>query len=126
MDGLRRFLMVDNYEAVKVGDLEGDHGVPIFTTDFPGADELTLRAEEEGMLRTFIDTTDVGDNYWKPPLVDEDWHAICQAIFQSVEGPEWETMYYNNKDSTTRSNARNLEKTRRPRAFEMKQVASFP
>ena len=36
------------------------------------------------MLRTFIDTTDAGDNRWGPPLVDEDWHAICQAIFQSV------------------------------------------
>ena len=28
-------------------------------------------------------------------LVDEDWHAICQAIFQGVEGPEWETMHFN-------------------------------
>ena len=40
---------------------------PKFTTDFPeavvreGADELTLRAEE-GLLRTFADTTDVGDS----------------------------------------------------------------
>ena len=25
------------------------------------------------------------------PFVDEDWHAICQAIFQGVEGSEWET-----------------------------------
>ena len=38
-----------------------------FKTDFPeavvreGADELTLRAEEEGAARTFIDTTSVGD-----------------------------------------------------------------
>ena len=39
-----------------------------FTTNFPevvlraGADELTLQREEEGMLRTFIDTTNVGDS----------------------------------------------------------------
>ena len=38
---------------------------PKFTTDFPeavvreGADELTLRTEEDGMLRTFLETTDV-------------------------------------------------------------------
>ena len=76
---------------------------PKFTTDFPdavvreGADELTLRATlraEGGVLRTFSDTTDVGDSRWGSPLVDEDWHAICQAIFQGVEGSEWETMYH--------------------------------
>ena len=44
------------------------------------------------MLRTFIDTTDVGDSGWGPPLIDEDWHAICQAIFQGVEGSQWEDM----------------------------------
>ena len=48
-----------------------------------GADVLMLRAEEEGVLRTFIDTTDVGRT--RTP-------AICQAIFQGVEGSEWETM----------------------------------
>ena len=53
MDGLRR-IMVDNHEAVKVGDLEKTQESrpvekPKFTTDFhdplvrEGADELTLR-----------------------------------------------------------------------------------
>ena len=56
--------------------------------------ELTLRAEEAGLLRTFTDTTGVGESGWEPPLVDEDWHAICQAIFQGVEGSERETMHY--------------------------------
>ena len=46
-----------------------------------GTDELT--AEEEVMLRTLLT---VEDSRWGPPLVDEDWHAICQAIFQGVEG----------------------------------------
>ena len=27
-----------------------------------------------------VDETDVGDSRWGP-FVDEDWHAICQAIF---------------------------------------------
>ena len=30
--------------------------------------------------------------------MDEYWHAICQAIFQGVEGSEWETMYYKYKE----------------------------
>ena len=72
MDGLRKFIMVENHEAVKVGEpdknMESRKVVkPKFTTDFleavvrEGSDELTLRADGEGALRTFIDTTNVGD-----------------------------------------------------------------
>ena len=72
MDGLRKFIAVDNYEAVKAGDLYRETRFkkvvkPRFTTDFPGADfwegadELTLRAYEEGVLRTFTDTANVGN-----------------------------------------------------------------
>ena len=77
---------------------------PKFTTDFPeavareGADEPTLREHEEGALRSFIDTTNVGNKRLWTPLVDEDWRAICQAIFQVVEGAEWETVYYKYED----------------------------
>ena len=40
MDGLTRFMMVDNFETVKVGDLEKNMASkkvvkPKFTTDFP-------------------------------------------------------------------------------------------
>ena len=49
-------------------------------------DELTLRREEEGMLRTFIDTTNVGDSRWRPPMVDAGWHAICQTIYRGRRG----------------------------------------
>ena len=65
--------MVDNHEAVESGDLEKTlESLSVvkqkFTADFPeavvcqGADELTLRREEEGIVRTFINTTQVGDN----------------------------------------------------------------
>ena len=57
MDGLLRFIMVENHEAVKVGDLQKNMESkkvvrPKFTTHFQdavireGADELTLRAEK--------------------------------------------------------------------------------
>ena len=49
-------------------------------------------------LPTFIDTKNVGNERWKPPLVDEDCHAFCQAIFQGVEGPGWEAMHGQYKD----------------------------
>ena len=47
-------------------------------------DELTLRAGEAGMVRTFINTPT-----WRgPPHMDEDWHEVCLAICRSVEGAE--------------------------------------
>ena len=42
-------------------------------------------ADEEGVVRTFIDTPNVGDQRWEPPLADADWHAFCQTICQGVE-----------------------------------------
>ena len=73
---------------------------PKFSADFleavvrEGAEEMTLKRDEEGMLRTFVNTTNVKDSEWKPTLVNEDWHAVFQAIYKGVNGLEWETMYY--------------------------------
>ena len=114
------FIMVDNHEAVKDGDSEKNMESrkvvkPKFTTDFldamvrEGADELTLRAVKEGMLRTFIDTTDAGDNGWEPPLGYEDWHAIFAKVSRDQNGKPC------TRSCTKRSNVRNLKKTRRSR-----------
>ena len=43
---------------------------------------MTLRAEEVGPLRTLIDTKHIELERCGPPLVDTDWHAICQAFFK--------------------------------------------
>ena len=109
MDGLRLFIAVDNRAAVKIRDLHKESRSrkvvkPSFTTDSreavlrDDAGELTLRAHEEGVLRTFIDPANVGNKRWGPPLVDEDWHAFCLAISEGVEGPEWEAVYHRYKD----------------------------
>ena len=108
MDRCRLLNAVDNHAAVKIGSLEkGARSKnvvkPRFATDFPGAvipegvDDVRLRADEEGVLRTFINTTNVGNKRWSAPLVDEDWHALCQAMFHGVEGPE-EAMSYRYED----------------------------
>ena len=39
-------------------------------------------------------TTNVGHSRRGPPLVDEAWHAMCQAMYEGVEGPGWEIMYF--------------------------------
>ena len=98
IDGLRKFVVVCNCEAVTSGDLEKETKSkkvvkPNFTTDFPGAaiqegaGELPLRAHEKDVVRSFVDTTNVGNKRWSPPLVDEDWPAFCQAFYKGVEGP---------------------------------------
>ena len=69
-----------------------------------------MRAHEEGVLRTFIDTTKVDAQRWRPPLVDADWHAFCQAIFQGIEGQEWEAMRYHHKDLHLGVTSRSLVK----------------
>ena len=41
-----------------------------------------------------------------PPLVDEDRHVVCQAIYQGVEGGRWENWYFEfvemNRDDNVR------------------------
>ena len=70
MEGLRKFIGVDNHEAVGVGGLcqgikSAQVVMPQFTADFPeavireGAGELTLRAAEVGVRRTLVDATHV-------------------------------------------------------------------
>ena len=45
------------------------------------------------MLRTSINTTNVEDSRWRPQLVNEDWHAVCQAFDKGVEGAELEKLH---------------------------------
>ena len=95
MDGLRRFSEANNHSAVDVGHLRrGTKSIPVkktkFSKAFPeatireGADELTLRAEEVGMQWAFINTEHIEFERWRPPLVDADWHAFCQAICKGI------------------------------------------
>ena len=43
-------------------------------------DDLTPRAGEAGMWWDVIDASNVEDNGWWPPLVDEGWHAIVKPF----------------------------------------------
>ena len=94
----------DNHSAVDVVDLrQGTRSLevrkPQFSEAFPEAtireeaDELTLRADEEDTQRAFTNTEHIEFERWGPPLVDADWHAFCQAIYNKIEGKEWEELY---------------------------------
>ena len=44
------------------------------------------------MPHLFINTIHVRGS-WEPPLVDEDWHTVCQAICKGIKGKAWENLY---------------------------------
>ena len=83
---------MDNEEAVKQRELEKNSEVlqvvrSMFNKDifhmrpsekFRG--ELTLRSAEAGMLRTYIDATNVQTTDGGQRVRSKNWHAVCQAI----------------------------------------------
>ena len=89
-NGLRSFNASDNYRAVEVGHLR--RGQRPFKVVRPkmngdrseaqreGEDDLTLRAEEFDTLKACINVDHIDKNVWRPPSVDADCYAFCQAI----------------------------------------------
>ena len=62
------------------------------------SDQLTLRAEEVGPLKTYIHVNHIEEERWGLPLVDYDWDAFCQALYKGIEGEDWGEMYEAHKD----------------------------
>ena len=92
-EGLRNFLQVDNPRALEVGHLreglvsfkvrrpKGEEGYPEVPVR-EGPDELTVGADEVGTLKV----DHIAKVRWRPPLVDADWYAFCQALYKGTEG----------------------------------------
>ena len=68
---LRRFIEVD-HEAVKIGDPENSEAIRVVRPKF-NKEIFPNAAVRKGVY-----------SRWKPPLVDEDWHAICH-IHEGVQ-----------------------------------------
>ena len=45
---------------------------------------------------------------WRPPFVDADWHAFCQAIYKGIESSEWEVLYEHYKEMSKAAGVRDL------------------
>ena len=80
MDGLRSFIEAGIHRKPKISEAFPE------ATISEGADELTLGADEVGTQRAFINSKHIERE--RPPLVDADWHAFCQAICKGIEGDE--------------------------------------
>ena len=90
--GLRELIKTDSERALEVGYL--NQGMGTFKVRKPklpegcpevavreNSDELTLRAEEVGTLKTQIKVNHIEEERRGLPLVDYDWYASCQALF---------------------------------------------
>ena len=73
IEELRKFIKMDKHAPIRIGDVEKEKesrkvARPKVTEDVgeaqirEGTDKLTSRTGEGGTLRTFSDTTNVGDN----------------------------------------------------------------
>ena len=93
---MRNFIKVENHCALDVGHLnestrsfdvrrpECEEGSPEVLVR-EGPEELTLRAEE-ATHKSCINVDHIAQERWRPPLVDADWHAFCQANYKGIEG----------------------------------------
>ena len=64
-------------------------------------DCFSLTAEEVGTWKSCINVDHVAKERWRPPLVDADWHAFCQALYEGIEGEDWEELYDSYKEMST-------------------------
>ena len=56
---------------------------------------------EVNTQKSCINVDHIAQDRWRPPLVDADWHASCQAIYKGLEGKDWEELYYQYKGMST-------------------------
>ena len=43
-----------------------------------------------GIVEPCVNVGHIAEDRWRPPLLDADWHAFCQAFYRGIEGSEWE------------------------------------
>ena len=124
MDGLRRFIEMDNHSVLDVGHLRKGLKVqrPKFSENYlevskEGADDLTLRAEEVNTLRACINVDHIEENKFGPPVVDADCHAFCQATHEAIEGNEWEELYSHYREMSRAAGARKPSESQKAKAL---------
>ena len=43
--------------------------------------------------KAYTDVNHIKPERWCPLLVDADWYAFCQALYEGIEGKDWKEMY---------------------------------
>ena len=103
---LATFISVEHARAlVTAGELGRyrevhDIVLPEFDKEYPeacvieGEEVLTLRPEERGTQKLFVNTKQIPRGIWGPPLMEEDWVVLCQALYQSIGEEERFGMHF--------------------------------
>ena len=103
-NGSCEFIMVDNERPLDVGSLS--RGTKTFQVRKPivpegflevivreNSEEVTLTTQEVGTLKALVNVDHIEQERWGPPLVDADWYASCQALYNGIEGEDWRERY---------------------------------
>ena len=106
MDEFRGFIKVDSHEAVNIGDLvEKNRWRSLLSSPSLAKIVEKRRSAKEWKNWRFEEMRNVDcapsstprmweTMDWRPPLVDEDWHAICPAIYKGIAGEAWKKLFY--------------------------------
>ena len=95
MNEVRRFIEVDNHEAVKIGELQKNvEAIKVVRPMFNRMISPTDASSGRGTVAHLHRHSQCGACGWGQQVADEDWHAICQAICRGIEGAEWENLHY--------------------------------
>ena len=58
-----------------------------------GVEVLTLRPEERGTQKLFVNTDKIPKEKWEPPLTDEGGVVLCQALYPSIGEEAWTELH---------------------------------
>ena len=78
---------------------------------------MALRAEEVGSHKSCINAGHVAEDRWRPPLVNAEWRAFCQAIYKGIEGSEWEDLYKHSKETSRAAGVRKPNESQKARVL---------
>ena len=53
-----------------------------------------------------ISVDHIDEKIWGPLLVDADWHAFCQAIYEGIGRSEWEELNFHYRDMSKAAGAK--------------------
>ena len=81
------------------------------------SDELTLRAEEVGTLKTYINVNHIEKERWGHPLVDYDWYAFSQAPHRGTEGEDRREMHEAHKNTSRAAGAKKPQESPKAKAL---------